>query len=85
MYYLAIVDSGNYAYRLSEIMNNKGYDVEVVTTPCKLAKSGCSYCIKLPFKYKDLIVKEGLENNVYIREMYKIIPSATKNIYEKIE
>jgi hypothetical protein len=85
MYCLAIVDSGNFAYRLSEIMNIKGYDVEVVTTPCKLAKSGCSYCIKLPFKYKDIIIKEGLENKIYIREIYKIIPLDTKNVYERIE
>ncbi len=84
MYCLAMVDSGNYAYRLGEIMNNKGYNVEVVSTPCRLAKSGCSYCIKLPFEYQDLIINEGLENKIYIREIYKIIPLPTKNIYERI-
>ncbi|NSW89762.1 MAG: DUF3343 domain-containing protein [Firmicutes bacterium] len=85
MYCLAIVDSGNYAYRLYSIMRNKGYDVEVVSTPCKLAKSGCSYCIKLPFEYKDLIVKEGLENNIYVREIYKVTTLDCKNVYERIK
>lgn len=85
MYCIAIIDSGNYAYKLSEIMNIKGYDVEVASTPCKLAKSGCSYCIKLPLKYKDILIKEGLENKIYIREIYNIIPSVSKNIYERIK
>lgn len=85
MYYLAIVDSGNYAYKLCDILNNKGYNVEVVQTPCKLAKSGCSYCIKLSPQYKDIVIKEGIKENIYIREIYKVIPSKDKNIYEKTQ
>mgnify|MGYP005860593611 CR=1 FL=1 len=84
MYCLAMVDSGNYAYKLYSIMRSKGYDVEVVSTPCKLAKSGCGYCIKLPLEYKDIIVKEGQENNICIREIYIVKTEGCKNAYEKI-
>lgn len=84
MYYLVMVDSGNYAYKLYSIMNSKGYDVEVIPTPCKLAKSGCGYCIKIPVEYKEVIIKEGHENNIAIKEIYSVKTVGSKNIYEKI-
>lgn len=84
MYCLIMVDSGNYAYKLYNLVKSKGYDVEVIPTPCKLAKSGCGYCIKAPVEYKELIVKEGKENNVFISEIYIVKTEKGKNIYEKI-
>jgi hypothetical protein len=57
---IAIVDSGNYALKLSAILEKKGYYFEVMSTPCHIAKSGCSYCLKFPLKYKELVLKEAI-------------------------
>jgi hypothetical protein len=84
MYCLVMVDSGNYAHKLYSIMNSKGYDVEVLPTPCNLAKSGCGYCVKISLEYKEVIIKEGQENKICIREIYIIKTKGGKNIYEKI-
>lgn len=84
MYCLAILDSGNFAFNLCRILEGKGYFFEVISTPCHIAKGGCGYCIKLPFKYKDVIIKEGKESNNDIKEIYKVNILPTKNTYEKI-
>lgn len=84
MYCLAIFDSGNYAYRLCNILERKGYVFEVISTPCQIAKSGCGYCMKLPIEYKDMIIAEGFAANTPVREMYKVIPMLMNNKYERI-
>lgn len=84
MYCLAILDSGNYVFNLCSILEKKGYVFEVVSTPCKIAKEGCGYCIKLPEEFTDMLVKTGRENKLFIREMYKVVPGIMKNEYKKI-
>ncbi|NLC68051.1 MAG: DUF3343 domain-containing protein [Clostridiaceae bacterium] len=85
MYCLVMVDSGNYAFKLYNVLKSKGYhDVEVIPTPCKLAKSGCGYCIKAPLEYKDVIIKEGQGNNIRIREIYTVKTEGNTSVYEKI-
>lgn len=84
MFCLALVDSGNYAFRLCTILERKGYVFEVVATPCQIARNGCGYCIKLPYQLMDIIINEGLANNIPVKEVYRIIPEAFKNKYEKI-
>ncbi|HOJ11670.1 MAG TPA: DUF3343 domain-containing protein [Clostridiales bacterium] len=84
MYYLVLVDSGNYAIRLSRIMAQKGYPVEVVSTPCKIAKNGCGYCLRLIPEYKDTLINEGKTNAINIREIYSVTNASYKNIYKKI-
>lgn len=81
---IALMDSGNYALKLCNILEKKGYIFEVTSTPCHIAKNGCSYCLKFPLEYKDMVIREAMYNNVYIREIYKVIPQITKNKYEKI-
>ncbi|MCR4436841.1 MAG: DUF3343 domain-containing protein [Clostridiales bacterium] len=81
---LALLDSGNFAYKLCSIFEKKGYIFEVVSTPCHIAKDGCGYCIKFPAEFKELLVSEGIKNKTPIREIYKIIPAYKKNKYEKI-
>lgn len=84
MYCLAILDSGNYVFNLCRILEKKGYVFEVVSTPCHIAKDGCGYCLKFPIEYRDMVVCEGILNRMPVREIYKIIPYATKNRYERI-
>ncbi len=84
MYCLGMLDSGNYAFSLCRILERKGYVFEVISTPCQISRGGCSYCIKFPFEYANLVIQEGALNRLYIREMYKIIPAFTKNKYERV-
>ncbi len=81
---LAILKSGNYAFNLCNILESKGYVFDVVSTPCQIASGGCSYCIKFPEEYKDIIINEGLANGIYVMEIYKIYPGFSKNKYIKI-
>lgn len=81
---IAIMDSGNYALKLCNILEKKGYVFEVTSTPCHIAKNGCSYCLRFPLEFRDMILQEALLNNITIREIYKVIPQLTKNKYEKV-
>jgi len=84
MYAIAILDSGNYALRLSSILEKKGYVFEVVPTPCQIAKGGCGYCLRFPLEYMDIVLEEARLNNIVIREIYKVEPQLMKNKYVKI-
>jgi hypothetical protein len=81
---LALFDSGNYAISLCNMLERKGYVFEVVSLPCRIAKSGCGYCMKLPVEYVDMVVEEGMAYGTPVREVYKIVPELTRNRYEKI-
>lgn len=81
---IAIVDSGNYAYSLCSILEKKGYIFEVVATPCQIAKTGCGYSVKFPLECKDVIIRTGMDNNIPIREIYRVVSQMTKNRYERI-
>ncbi len=84
MYYLALFDSGNYVFSLSRVLEKKGYVFEIVSTPCHIAKGGCSYCLKFPGEFMDMVISEGKLNNTTVREIFKVIPLLSKNRYEKI-
>jgi hypothetical protein len=81
---IAIMDSGNYALKLCSILEKKGYVFEVISTPCHIAKNGCSYCLRFPLEFRDMILQEALLNNIAVREMYRVIPQITRNKYERI-
>lgn len=82
---LAIVSSGNYAFKLCRVLERKGYVFEVVSVPCHIAKDGCGYCLKFPMQYMDLVMSVGRANGIIIREIYKIIRLLpTRNKYERI-
>ncbi len=84
MYCIAILSSGNYAFNLCRILEKKGYVFEVVSTPCQIAKGGCSYCIKFPCEFKDVVINEGIRSGMYVREIFSIVPMFTKNKYERV-
>ena len=81
---LAVMQSGNYALRLCDIFNKKGYVFEVVSTPCTIAHGGCGYSLKFPEEYKDIVINEARLRNIKIVAIYRVIPGLTKNKYEKI-
>lgn len=84
MYGIAIMHSSNYVLKLCNILEKKGYIFEVISTPCHIAKGGCSYCLKFPLEYKDMVLSEAHMNNIAILEIYRIVPLINKNKYEKI-
>ena len=81
---IAIMDSGNYALKLCTILEKRGYIFEVVSTPCQIAKGGCSYCLKFPIEFKALVLQEALFNKITIREIYQVEPQFNKNKYTRI-
>lgn len=81
---LAVLSSGNFAFRLYRILEAKGYRFEVVSTPCHIAKGGCGYCLKFPEEYIDIIINEGIANNIPVREIYRIVQRYSSNRYERI-
>lgn len=84
MYCIAMLDSGNYVFSLCGVLERKGYVFEVVSTPCAIAKDGCGYCLKFPCEYGSMVSNEAEALGFKIRAMYRIIPSITKNTYERI-
>lgn len=84
MYCLAIFDSSNYVFSINSILEKKGYVFEIVSTPCHIAKSGCSYCLKFPERFIEVVVNEGKTNKTPVREIYRVIQEPLKNKYEKI-
>ena len=77
---LAICDSGNYAIKLCSILERQ-IDCEVVATPCKLAREGCSYCLKFNYEDYNYVKKVAAENGIRLRAAYKIEQQLLKNNY----
>jgi hypothetical protein len=81
---IAIMDSGNFALKLYNILARKGYVFEVVSTPCQIARNGCSYCLMFPMEFKDMVLQEAALNKVAVREMYSVEKQFTKNKYSRV-
>ncbi len=81
---IAILDSGNLVYKLDSELNKRGYKFEVVSIPCHIAKGGCGLCIKFPEEYLKLVIEVADESNTPVREVYRVIPSFSKNKYRRI-
>jgi len=62
----------------------KGYVFEVVSLPCRISNTGCSYCLKFPEEYRYMVVSESRAMKYPVRHLYRVIKSHTKNTYEKI-
>ncbi|HHV97021.1 MAG TPA: DUF3343 domain-containing protein [Clostridiaceae bacterium] len=84
MYCLSLLDSGNYVLHLYTILKNKGYPAEVVSTPCKIAKNSCGYCLKFKCENKDVVIQESIKAGIPVREIYKVTKAHYKNVYQKI-
>jgi len=81
---LAVYDSGNYTIKMCRHFERKGYVFEVISLPCKIASSGCSYCLKFPEEYKDMVISESRAMKYPVRQLYRVNKGYMKNTYEKI-
>lgn len=81
---LAVYDSGNYTIKMCRHFEKRGYVFEVISLPCKIASTGCNYCLKFPEEYMDLVLYESKAMKYPVRHMYRVIKGYTKNTYEKI-
>jgi hypothetical protein len=81
---LAILDSGNYVYKLDSVLEKRGYKFEIISTPCHIAKDGCGLCLKFSEEYLEEVLAGANEGNIPIKEVYRIIPGFTKNKYKRI-
>jgi len=74
-------ESGNYCMRLSSLFNKEGYHCEVTSTPCKLAKGGCSYCVKFSCDLYDKVVSVAKKNKINLTSAYRIEQRHLRNDY----
>jgi hypothetical protein len=81
---LGLMESGNYAYHLCRIFERRGKSFEVVPVPCKIARGGCSYCLKFPIEFVNEVKAAGNASGMPIKEIYKMIPSLMKVDYVKL-
>jgi|LSQX01.3.fsa_nt_gb hypothetical protein len=81
---LAVYDSGNYTIKMCRHFEKIGLVFEVISLPCKISSRGCSYCLKFPEEYIDIVVSESRTNKYPVRELYRVNKGMTKNTYTKI-
>ncbi len=82
---IALYDSGNYAYRIARIFERKGLVFEVVSTPCRISRSGCGYCLRFPERYLKHVLAESLACGCPVREAYRIVVKDGRNNYIRID
>ena len=81
---IAILDSGNLVYKLDSELEKRGYKFEVVSTPCHIAKGGCGVCLKFPEEFLKVVIEMTNQCNTPIKELYRVVPSFSKNKYKRI-
>lgn len=81
---IAILESGNYVYKLDSALEKRGYKFEIVSTPCNIARGGCGLCLKFPEEYLRVVMDEANNCNTPVRAIYRVVPGFTKNRYQRI-
>lgn len=71
-YYIIILRSYNQSTFLYKRMINKGCQVELISTPCKL-DAGCSQCIRFEEVDKQCVKEEIKNTKMDIKGIYKVI------------
>ncbi|HHW23068.1 MAG TPA: DUF3343 domain-containing protein [Clostridiaceae bacterium] len=69
---IALYDSGNYAYRICRIFEQRGLVFQVISTPCKVSKTGCGYCLLFPEQYMNQVISTSAAYGCPVREVYRI-------------
>ncbi len=82
---IAILETGNYVYKLESALERKGYKFDIVSTPCHVAKGGCGLCLKFPEEYLSVIKNEAITCNTPVKAVYRIVPGLTRNRYQRIQ
>ncbi len=81
---IALYDSGNYAYRVCRVLEQKGVVVQVISTPCKVTKTGCGYCLLFPEEYLNHVISASAANGFQVKEVYRIEFVQERKKYIKI-
>ena len=81
---IALYDSGNYAYRICRVFEQKGIVFQVISTPCKVTKTGCGYCLLFPEKYLSHVISVSAANGFKVKEVYRIELVQDRKKYVKI-
>lgn len=81
---IAILESGNYVFKLDSALEKRGYKFEIVATPCNITKGGCGLCLKFPEEYLRVVEDEANTCNTPIKAIYRVVPGFTKNRYHRI-
>lgn len=81
---LATFISGNFAISLNNILSRQGFNCEVTATPCRIANSGCGYCIKFPEQYLGVLPGIARENRIALGKIYSVEEKNGKKTYIEI-
>lgn len=81
---IALYDSGNYAYRICRVFEQKGIVFQVISTPCRIAKAGCGYCLLFPEQYLNHVINASAENGFQVKEVYRIEYNQDRKKYIRI-
>ena len=81
---IALYDSGDYAYRVCRVFEQKGIVFQVISTPCKVTKTGCGYCLLFPDKYLDQVINVSAANGFQVKEVYRIEYNQGRKKYIRI-
>lgn len=83
-YYLLVFSSRNQAIYLYGTLTSKGYNVEMVSTPCTIS-SGCTQSIKFPKEYMQAVLNQARIMNMNIKGVYKIVIKDNKETYQLVQ
>lgn len=81
---IALYDSGNYAYRVCRIFEQKGIVFQVISTPCRVSKTGCGYCLLFPEQYLSQVISVSAECGCPVREVYRMEYVQDRKKYTRI-
>ncbi len=81
---IALYDSGNYAFRMRRIFEQQGLFFEVISTPCRVSKTGCGYCLLFPEEHLNFVISQSLSYGCPVREAYRIEAAGNRNNYIRI-
>lgn len=81
---IALYDSGNYAYRVCRVFEQRGIVFQVISTPCKVTKTGCGYCLLFPEEYLSQVVSTSVAYGCPVREAYRITMAYDRKNYIKV-
>lgn len=81
---IAILETGNYVYKLESVLERKGLKFDIVSTPCSVTRGGCSLCLKFPEEYLPVVRNTAVECNTPIKAIYRIVQGFAKRRYQRI-
>jgi hypothetical protein len=81
---IALYDSGNYAYRVCRVFEQQGITFQVISTPCRVTKTGCGYCLLFPEEYLNHVINASVANGFQVKEVYRIEYIQNRKKYVRI-